>query len=351
MIPRGIILLAGLGLVACDIPTEPPRWEQTWVLPAERLAISVAELVPPTVDLAEDGTVFRFTTSPVAVAATLAEMCGPCVQLDGTTVTKPEFTATLSAVSPLPEDLLAAMLAGGQVELVLEHNLAFDPLRPSADPSRRGYLLLSVTSDGALVADDSISGDDTAFPAGTPLTASLPIQAVAVAGALELEIRIHSPEGDATRIGASDTLGVTMPATVVDVSEVTVRVADLELGATTTALDFAVDDWMLDRIRRGALRFQVQNPFDLTGTLEIRLDTGSRTIERTVSVEPGDFSRRIDLSGAELLDIMGAASVTVTTAGNLSAAGDALTVTPTQELVLEPSFEVVLLMGGSEAGS
>jgi hypothetical protein len=37
MIRRGIILLVGIGLAACDMPTQP-RWEQTWVLPAERLS-------------------------------------------------------------------------------------------------------------------------------------------------------------------------------------------------------------------------------------------------------------------------------------------------------------------------
>jgi hypothetical protein len=349
MIRRGIILLAALSVAACDLPTEPPRWEQTWVIPAEPLSVSVAELLPASVTLSEDGALFRVATTPVAVSASLADMCGSCAALDGTTAPKPGFTATLNAVSPLPGGLLGAALAGGSVEVVLEHDFDFDPLRPSADPAQRGYLLLTVTSNGALVAGDSISGEDTAFPAGAPLTSSIPVQAVTVSGALELEIRIYSPPGDEAQIRASDTLGVTMPVTLVDVLEATIHATDLDLGATVETLEFDLDESLLDRVRRGALRFDVHNPFQVTGSLELRLDVGARVIDRSVAIEPGDFSRRIELSGTDLRDILGAAAVTVTTTGSVSAAGDMLTVRPSQELVLEPSIEVVLLMGGQES--
>jgi hypothetical protein len=130
-----------------------------------------------------------------------------------------------------------------------------------------------------------------------------------------------------------------------------VRATGLEMGETVASIEMDMDEGMLERISRGALRLQVQNPFDLTGTLDLRLDLGGMVIDRSVSVEPGDLTRRVDLSGVELRDIVSAESVLVTTSGNVSASTGAVTITPSQELVLEPSLELVLVMGGQEGGS
>lgn len=340
-------LLATLLLAACDLPTEPPRWEQVWVVPGERVAISVAELLPAGVVVAADGSAFVATTSPVHLSVTLGEACEPCAAADGTTVPKPEFGMTLAATSSLPEDLVAGVVADGELEVVLEHSFSFDPIRPAADGAR-GHMVLSVLSDGAVVAQDSISGEERAFPANTPLHASLPLAATTVSNSLELEVRLYSPAGDPTLIRSSDALSVDMPATEVRVGEVTVRATGTELAPTRVSMDFDLDTTMLTRIRRGALRLALENPWAVTGTLEIRFEFDGRVIQRSLAVQPGQTTQRMELTGQELRDLLGAATVDIVTTGQVTAADGTVTVTPAQELVVEADFELVLLMGGSE---
>jgi hypothetical protein len=345
-IRRGTFLLAAIGLAACDFPTEAPSWEQTWVVPAEGVVVSVAELLPAAVTLNPEGTAFRASLSPIQISTSLEEMCPACVAFEGMVAPKPEFSEVLGASSSLPAELVAAVLAGGALDVALSHTFSFDPLRPSADPgSQRGHIVIAVTSNGAIVARDSISGHDRAFPSGLALGTSLAIAPVTVTNTMDLEIRIYSPAGDDTQIRTADTLGVSMAATVLSISEATIQATQLELTPTTTSMNFDLDEEMIERVQRGALRLEVHNPFQMTGSLSLRFQMGQGAVERSMTVQPGTFSRRIEFSGPELRDILGAGDVDLIASGTIEASGGTLTLTPTQEMVLNASFELVILVG------
>jgi hypothetical protein len=348
MIRPSRLLGAALIVAACDLPSETPRWEQTWVVPAAAVSLGVADLLPAGVGLTDDGTAFTATSSPIALAATLGELCPPCAAADGMTVPKPAFTVTLTETATLHQDLVSAALAGGSVEITLEHTFSFDPLRPAGPTGPRGYVLLVLTSEGAVVARDSISGEDRAFPPHLPLRSTLPVEPVTVSNELVLEVRIHSPAGDPTVIRSSDRLTVAVPPAEVRIARATIRATGLQVAPTRTTLGFDVDPGMLDRIRSGALRLSVRNPWDVTGRLDVRFELDDRAIERSIGIQPGSFTRRLELTGQELRDLLGASTLELVTAGQVTAAGGTLVVTPDQELVLETDLELVILVGGRE---
>lgn len=351
MVRRVGVLLATLGLVACDFPTELPSWEQTWVVPAEEVRISVAELLPTGVGLNPTGTAFRVEVPEIRISTSLGELCPACAALNGQTVPKPEFSVRLTEAASLPEDLVSAVLAGGSLDVTLGHSFSFDPLRPGGGTASRGHMVISIASNGTIVARDSVSGHDHAFPAGSVLARSLPVRAGTVTNRLELEVRIYSPAGGTTMIRTADTLGVAVGAGFVDVAEATLRATGLAAAPTRTPLRFDLDDDLLERIERGALRVAAHNPFNLSGSLVLSFDLGDQSIERTVAVEPGTFSRRLEFTGSEIRDILAAPESELIASGTLSAPGGTVTVTPTQELVMDASFELVVLVGGMDGGA
>lgn len=346
-----LIVAALIVTSACDLPTEAPRWEQTWVVPAEEVAVAVADLLPPGIGVTADGAAFTATTTSLDLSMMLAEMCEGCDVVDGLVAPKPGFTATLTGSVELPDDLVAAALAGGELGIELEHEFTFDPLRPSGAEGDPGYLVLSVSSNGTTLARDSVSGQDQAFPAGAILAATLPLEPGTIANALILEVTVYSPAGDPTLIRSSDRLMVRAPPAQVAIAEATIRAAELDVAPTRTTLNFDIDTTMLERIQRGALRFVVDNPWELTGSLVVRFELDDRVIERSLAIEPGRFTRRIELPGEDLQAILGEASVELVTSGQVSAIGGTLTVTPGQELALESEFELVVLVGGREEES
>lgn len=354
MMRRRIALLALAGVVvpACDYPTEAFSWTQTWVVPGETIEIGVADFLPTGVSLGTDDTVFVAEAGGTSMTMSLGDMCDACILVDGTTAPKPAFEATFGAATTLPEDLVAAVLAGGAIAVTMEHNLNFDPLRPDDDPAaERGHIGVTVRSAGTVVADTLIRGEDEPFPAGTPLTPTLAIRPVQVVNDLDLEVRVYSPSGDSVVVESSDTLGVTFAPATLEIEEATVRVSSVEVGPTRTEMalgELDSDSTLINRVERGALRFRISNPFAVAGELDVTFEAPGTTIERTVQIEPGDSSARIDLSGDELRTILDSGTVTVVTAGTVSATDGTITVTPTQVLVLETAFELVVRIGGSD---
>ena len=357
---RPLFALAFVGLAACgdQMPTDLlstaadlPRWEQTWVVPGDTIALSAADLMPTSVGLNADSTAFVATTASTALVLSLAEMCESCATADGTTVPKPEFQDTVQMTVSLPGNLVSASVTGGSLNAALAHNLSFDPLRPNTDPSSpRGYLVIRVTSDGTLMAFDSISGQDEAFPAGTTLVPDLPVQPAQVAGGMTVEIVVYSPQGDPVSIDASDTVGISLPPSTLEVSEATINASSVTIQPVTAAtLDVSgVDSAMVERIRSGAFRLDVSNPLDVAGTLDMELLGTTLTVQKSLTVTQGAYQDRVDFTGEELRAILGGDAVDVVASGTVSAPGGTLTVTPSQRLVMDSDFELVILIGPTE---
>ncbi len=349
---RRCVLLALVALAACEFPTEPPKWEQTWKVPGESITVSVAELLPTGVDLTADSSAFVTDAPGSSLGFSLGDLCGSaCEAAHGHSVPKPEFEDTLRTSSALPGDLVSATLSGGSLNATLAHTFSFDPLRPSQDPANpRGHLVIRVTSSGNVVAFDSISGDDTAFPSGTSLSPDLSVNPVAVADSLGIEIVIYSPQGDNATIDTAATLSADVATSTLQISEATVNASSIAIDPVTTTMDFGgVDSTLVERIQSGALLFDIANPFTVTGTLDVSFQgPGFLPIQGSLAIQQGTYADSINFDGDELRSILGGDAVDVVASGNVAAAGGTITVTPTQRLVLDNEFKLVILIGPTE---
>lgn len=350
MFRRRILVLAALAVGACDLPTQPPMWEQTWMVAGEAITLGVAEVLPPGVTVTPDGSAFETTVPGTGVVATLGEMCADCRAVNGLIVAKPAFSDTLTVSTSLTEALVAASIAGDQFVLDMEHDLSFDPLRPSsAADAERGHLVIEISSGGAIVARDSISGNEQAFPAGAPLGAVLPILPVEVTGTLDVIMMIYSPAGDAVEIDTSDSLAVQLLPATITMSQATIEAGAIAVNAVAAELDVTgLDPALVSRVQSGALRLEIANPFEIQGNLSLDFDVGAGTIRKSLPVAAGASSVLIEFAGAELQDLLAAGSVPVTAGGTLSAPAGTLTLFPDDTLIMESLLELVILVGGSE---
>ena len=346
MFRRRNLVLAALAVVACDYPTEPPMWEQTWVVPGEDIVVGVADVLPAGVGLTAAGDAFEATIDGMSVTLTLGDMCTNCAALNGLTMPKPSFEHTFTTTLSLPASVQSATTTGDAFSVSATHDLSFDPIRPGA-ASERGFLIIEVSSDGAVVARDSISGDDVAFPAGVALERTLPIGSVDVTDPLDVRVVIHSPVGDETEIDTSEALTVELQPAVVTFSEATVAVDEIVVDAAAAELDLSgVDVELSDRIQSGGLALDIDNPFGLEGTIDLAFDLGSSTLEKSVVLVPGASSVSVVFTAAELQAILEAGIVDVRAIGTLGAPTGVITVRPGQAMVMESLLEVVILVGG-----
>jgi hypothetical protein len=342
-----------VGLAACEFPTSVPQWDQTWEVPGERVSVSVAELLPADIRITPDSSAFETDAPGTSISFSLADMCGSvCTVANGLTVPKPEFRDTITTTSALPGDLVSTTLTGGSLNATIAHNLSFDPLRPSTDPANpRGFLVVDVTSNGNVVAHDSIDGNDTSFPSGSSLSPSLDIQPVEVSGSLDIRIIIYSPSGDPATIDTADTLGVNVATATLQFSEATINASSVTIDPVTTPIDFPElesDNALLDHIQSGSLLLDVSNPFSVTGNLDIAFQGSTTPVQRTLAINTGTYADSVSFTGTELRSLLSSGAVDLVASGSVSASGGAITVTPTQELVLDSRFRLVMLIGSSE---
>jgi hypothetical protein len=328
-------------LAACDVPTEIPQWDTRWVIPAERTAFSVSELLPEGIDLADAGGAFEIPLAALTLSSSLGEMCPACRAADGLTVPKPAFTVALDGDLGLPEELISATLNDGAVEFQLRHDFPFDPLRPAA--GSRGYLLLTVTSGSVVLARDSLDGRTTAFPAGGTLAGTLPLAAGEIGGPLQVGLTLHSPAGDPVRIDVDDRIELEVPAARVGLSQAVVRI---EEGAITTpdiVLELGdVDEAISGRVREGALRLALENPFDITGAFELRITAAGLQVVEPIDIAPGESAVRVALTGEELRAMLGQNDVRVSLAGAVSSPPSGTELFPEDEIAVTARLELVV---------
>jgi hypothetical protein len=336
-----LIVLAALSpLAACDVPTALPRWNTRWLLPLDSSRISVSSLLPSGVQLTGD--VFALDLPSVTFGRTLAQMCGtPCVAAAGQVVPKPAFTTTFGTQIDLPADVASAQLTAGQLQVSLSHTLSFDPIRPSA--TARGYIVLSAVSGGRVVARDSISGTTTAFSPGTVLHRTVPISAGPLTPPIEVTVRVFSPAGDPVTVDPTQRITIVVTPQQARVSQVEIRVVNRAVTASEVELDLQdLDATVIDQVREGALRVDVENPFALGGTLAVEISWPSGTVRKTIELAPGSSQYRIPLSEQEIHSFLAQPSVQISVTGTLSAPSGTITVTPLQAVVIRPRLELTL---------
>jgi hypothetical protein len=332
-----------LGLAACEFPTEIPKWDTLWVVPADSASIGVGEILPSTITTAPGGSAFELSLQPVTVTRTLGELCGPgCSLASGLTVPKPAFTATLAASVPLPGDIVSAQLTGGTIQVALSHDFPFDPIRPSS--TERGYIVLTATVGSTVIARDSIAGEATAFDPGTTLTRTLTLAAATVDGPVTVSATLSSPAGDPVTIDTSDGLTFTVTPSQIRVSQAQVRVANLTIDAAEVELDVGdVDAAVTDNVRAGALLLALDNPFAVSGDLGITITTGpGATINKSVPLAQGKSNVRVEFNEQEIRSILEGSPVMLRANGVVCATTCTTAVTPTQTLTIASRLELTI---------
>jgi hypothetical protein len=331
--------LALATLAACEVPTSLPKWDTVWIAPGESTTIPVTSLLPAQVSSAPGGDAFQFDVAPVSVEASLGEACPACTTSGVILPTKPEFTLTATASTPLPSDVISVDQASGVVDVTLSHDFSFDPLRPSA--TARGNLVIEVRSGDATLTRYTIEG--ASWAPGTTLTRALPLVSATVSDALEITATLYSPEGDGVRMRGDEKVTMTVTPSRLLVGQARVRVADQSIVAEQVELDLAdIDEAVLDHQKGGALLLDITNPFDVTGDLALTLTAPGVTITKPVALQAGSSTSRVELTESELGSILGASPVRLRVSGSVSAPAGGATVQPSQSVEIASRLEFTI---------
>ena len=309
---------------------------------ATRSTLPVTQLLPTGIAQGTDRGMFTLSVPAATSNLSLGAMCSACAVASGLTVPKPAFQSTLSNPVPLPVDVRAASIAGGQLEVTLTNQLGFDPLRPSA--SARGSLTLTVRSGGVVVgAPVTISGNANALPPGSSLTRQLDVSGATVTDLILVELTFDSPSGDPVTLDATrQRLVVTTAASQLSVGSANVRVAGRQVTTGESVFDLRdMDGFVRDHLKRGSLLLVVSNPFEITGTLSLRISSPTSTILKPVLLGPGTQRREIEFTQGELRRIVGA-ELAVAASGAVWGPDSGVAVNPRQSLTIDSTLRVVM---------
>jgi hypothetical protein len=348
--PRGPTATLGIALLvlasACELPTSVPRIEQRWVVPAQSTTIAVADLLPAGVEILPDSSAFSLVLGTSVMTRLLKDDCATCAASNGTTIPKPAFSGTSSANMLLPADLASATLSGGAMQVTISNHYNFDPLRPSA--TARGYFVVTVSTGGTIIGKDSIDGATTAMPSGfTPLIRTIPFSGTLGASApIAITATLSSPAGDPVTINANSDFIVSATSVNLRFPSAALAVSNRQISSTST-LDLSdIDESIRKRVDAGALQLDVDNPFNVAGTLTLQFSpSGGQPISKSVALVSGTSHPVIPFTQAELQPLLGH-TVTLTLSGPVSSTGGAVVVSPKQAVVVTTRLDISLHTGG-----
>jgi hypothetical protein len=131
-----------------------------------------------------------------------------------------------------------------------------------------------------------------------------------------------------------------------------VRVIDRTVTADPMVLDLSgLEAELTERVSRGALLLDIDNPFSIGGTLTATLTAPGVTLMRPLVVVPGTSQARLSFSGDELRSLFGPAPVSLAVSGPLSGVPSGrVTLRPAQQLTAAGRLELFLATNGSEEG-
>lgn len=338
------LCLVAITLGACGLlPSEPPHFEETYVVQAASLNLSAVDLAPAEVGVNADSSAFEIVSDSTTFQATLGQMCGGCGALNGTTAAKPAFTATFSSTIPVSASLIAASVVSGTIDFYIGHNLSFDPIRPSA--TNRGTIVLTVKRGTATIATTTINGTTTAFPTGSILAFAVPVSAFNLNGPLTVDVTLTSPAGDPVLINTSQIVVAQAGPVRASISQVTVNVASQSF-ADTVPLDLTETKLNLgQKLEGGAFRFNFTNPFAVGGSFSLKvLDAGTNAVilDKAVTLaQSATSANRLALTKAEITSLLGK-PLTVIINGTFSAPGGQLVLTPKQVANFTTLLEIIV---------
>jgi len=356
--PSALAAALLFAVAGCDLPTAAPRWTTTWALPADSTEVSVADLLPDNVTVVDVGPekAFEATFGTVPLVKTLGSVCGACYSLEGQRVPKPDFTIVDSSTADLPVDVFALDIVGGAVDYTLTNRFSFDPLNPAA--GAHGWLRVVIRSGQTILARDSVPGDALTLPYGVPRTHTVtlggtPAAPVRIDGPITVVVTLASPMGDSVTVHTAEEISVDVTPRAVRASRLTVNVTDRDLPPHSDVIDLSSMNDITGTIEGGAIILGIRNPFTVGGSLSISLRSpDGAQIARTLTLPAGgpnaaETTLRLGLTEAEINSILGQPNVVTTVSGNVSSPTGAVTVLPTQVIIVKTSVEAAVRMGGN----
>jgi hypothetical protein len=197
-----------------------------------------------------------------------------------------------------------------------------------------------VTTIGTL----NLDGATDALPIGTPVTRSIPLSGNISGSGMTVSMSLTSPAGDPVLMDASKTISVTATPQNLRVASVSVNVTNQTVNSTSSIDLASVDSTIINHVLSGTLLLTVANPFNVSGTLTVKLTPqGLPTITKTISLSPGSSTPSITLSQTEIRNLLGHI-VSVAYSGSVSATGP-ITVTPKQAVVVQSRLDLSLELG------
>jgi hypothetical protein len=335
-----VTIASVLSLAACDVPTGMPHWDTTWALPIETLELTAEDLLPADVMLTPDRSAFELQVAGTEFQKGLSEFCSACRLLDGLHAPKPAFKAELTSTISLPADLVSAQVTGGSVRIELFHDFGFDPIRPSA--AARGSIEVLLTSGNDTLAAGVIDGVVEPFPSGDRKVLQLPYLESTLRDSIRVVLIIDSPSGDPVLIDSSRRLMVTVAPSRMHISEARAHVQDLAIELEETTLDIVGGEGLVNRIRSGALLLEIDNPFQVTGSLQIVLSAPGISVARQLPLGPGHTENRAEFGGNELRSILRDESATLSAFATVTAGGGPITIRPDHVLKAKSRFDLTV---------
>ncbi len=356
---RLVPLVAVLGIAACDIPSEPPIFQQTWLVPADSVQVSVSTLLPANVSLTGGGTAFTATTPTANFNTTLGTLCGqPECQAPGdvNVPNTPAFTSpagVLATSIAFPAGVQSVTISGGFLQVHVTNNLGFDPLSPNGASAPFGSITFEITS-GALTSTTTFHGTAIQGLAdGTMRTFSIPLPTGAYTGTIGVDVSFDVPQGGAATLNSSNALAVEASIQSLAISSADVVVNSKSVSASPEGYD--LDDVDLgDLIEGGGFVLTVVNPFNAQASLTLTLAAPAQDGDPAVNiVKAFDMFASstsvvdVTLTKGELQMLVGKNGVTIGVTGTATGTGvgNTVTVTPTSAITVRTQLSLTLNVG------
>ena len=357
---RFVALLGALGIAACDIPSEPPIFQQTWLVPADSVQVSVAELLPDSVAFNADSSAFLVTTPAADFNTTLGDLCGdPACQVPGDVVVPntPAFTSQpgdLTSTITLPGGVSAITVAGGTLQLQVTNDLGFDPLRPNGvNNAPYGSIAIEISS-GALTATTTFIGTPTVgMPDGATTAFNVPLPTGNYTGAITIEVVVTAPQGGSATVNSTNPFAVAASVQNLAISSASVVVNAKSVSNPPEEFDLEDVD-LGDLVEGGGVVLTIVNPFNATANMSLTFAAPAQGGQPAVNIAK-NFAMasnatsvvNLTLLKSELEQLLGKTGVTVTVNGTATGTGpgNTVTVTPTATITVRNQLSLTLNVG------
>jgi hypothetical protein len=180
---------------------------------------------------------------------------------------------------------------------------------------------------------------------GSTLTRKIALAGTIVGGnGIQVSTSLNSPAGDAVMIDMTRSLNVTGSLGTFFVSAAQVSVSNQSVSSVATALDLTgVDSAITKRVGGGTLVLDVDNPFNVTGSLVVNFAGAATPIQKSVALSGGATTPTVEFTKSEVLAMFGR-NIAITFNGNVY--GSSVTVAPGQVVSVKSRLRVALTVGG-----